>query len=329
MADDQFLSDDPLLAMVRDARPVPDETLPGHLPYAAMSPQAQALFERITAVPPGTTPGSAPARRALRRPTRPMRQIRRLPFAIAGAATAAAIIVAGTLFALSGNGAGPGGGLRPGSVVSSAYLLAKMAAAPQASSDITYASVADGGGYSQEVWRLGNGRATREVYRSDGRTCYDIAQTATQVTVVDYINYTWWIQSAPKDGTLTPDFSDCRLTGFIQEPASGNLASLGTSMRGLISQGNYTVDGTTVINGEPALSLTAITPSGVSMHDWISTSTYLLLRESLSVPAHDVHMQANISYVRPTKANLDQLTVPIPPGFTHRQQAVAVTPSGS
>ncbi|MGH3252942.1 MAG: hypothetical protein ACRDOI_42950, partial [Trebonia sp.] len=268
-----------------------------------------------------------------RRPMRPMRPSRRLPLAIAGAALAAAVIVAGTLLALGGTGAGPGGGLRPGSVVSSAYLLAKMTAAPQASSDVTHVRVTLGGGRSEDIWRLGNIRPPRTVYRFDGRTCYDIAQTATQVTVVDYVNRTWWVQPVPKGNMLIPHFADCRLTSFFPQslsplPAAGSLTSLGTWEREFIARGDYIVDGTTVINGEPALSLTTLgTTGGISVHEWVSASTYLPLRETISAPAQHFHAQSNVSYLPPTEANLDQLTVPVPPGFPHHQQTVPVTTS--
>ncbi len=314
MTDNQAGFDDPLLVMLRDARPE-------CAPRPATSPQAQVLFERI-AVGQAAAPGRGwSARRAIRRPLRPEFRRRRLVIAVAAVATAAALIVTGTVIGLGGSGTGPGG-LRPGQVVSSAELLAKMtSSAAQVSSDVIKTSVARGG-YNMTVWRLGNIRPARTVYGRDGRTCYDIGETATQITVVDYLTRTWWVQ--PVRGKVEdPVFSGCSLTGFVALPtplpAGGSLAWMGSWMRQFISQGYYRVDGRTVIDGQQALVLTAVTASNVSAREWVSASTYLPLRASLSVPSQHFSQISSISYLPPTTANLAQLTIAIPAGFTHRQ----------
>jgi len=316
MTDDLAGFDDPLLVMLCDARPE-------CAARSATSPQAQALFERITASQPAAPGRSRSARRALRRP--PWPEARRRPLAIVVAmAAAAALIVTGTLLGLGGSSAGPGSGLRPGQVISSAELLAKMtSSAAQVSSDVIKTSVALSGGYNMTVWRLGNIRPARTVYGRDGRTCYDIGETATQITVVDYLTRTWWVQPVPRGQVEDPVFSGCRLTGFAAVPtplpAGGSVAWLGSWMRQFISQGYYRVNGRTVIDGQQALSLTAVTASTVSAREWISASTYLPLRASLSVPSHHLSQISSISYLPPATANLAQLTIAIPAGFTHRQ----------
>jgi len=317
MTDDQAGLDDPLLAMLRDARPE-------CAPYPATSPQAQALFERITAAQPATSGRSWSARRVLRRPLRP--EVRRRPLAIAVAAVAAAavLIVTGTLIGLGGSGTGSSTGLRPGQVVSSADLLAKMSSSvAQVSGDVIKTSVALSGGYNMTIWRLGNIRPARTVRGQDGHTCYDIGETATQITVVDYLTRTWWVQPVPRGQVESPVFSGCRLTGFAPLPtplpAGGSLAWMGAWMRQSITQGYYRVDGRTVIDGQQALILTAVTASDVSAREWVSASTYLPLRASLSVPSQHISQISSISYLPPTTANLAQLTIAIPAGFTHRQ----------
>jgi len=318
MADDQAGFDDPLLAMLRDARPE-------CAPRPATSPQAQALFGRITAGQPAMPGRSRSARRTIRRPPRPLRpEVRRRPLAIAVAAVAAAaLIVTGTLIGLGGSSAGPGG-LRPGQVISSADLLAKMTSSvAQVSSDVIKTSVALSGGYDMTIWRLGNIRLARTVYGHDGRTCYDIGETVTQITVVDYLTRTWWVQPVPRGKVESPVFSGCHLTGFAPLPAplpaGGSLAWMGAWMRQSITQGYYRVEGRTVIDGQQALILTALTASDVSAREWVSASTYLPLRASLSVPSQHVSQISSISYLPPAPANLAQLTIAIPAGFTHRQ----------
>lgn len=314
MTDEQTGLDDPLLAMLRDARPE-------CAPRPATSPQAQALFERITAGQPAAPRHGWSARRAIRHPLRS--EVRRRPLAIAvAAAAAAALTVTGTLIGLGGTG--PGSGLRPGQVVSSADLLAKMSSsATQMSSDVIKTSGALGGGYTMTVWRLGNIRPARTVYGHDGRTCYDIGETATQITVVDYLTRTWWVQPVPRGKVTNPVFSGCRLTGFAALPtplpAGGSLAWMESWLRQFISQGYYRVDGRTVIDGQQALILTAQTASGISEREWVSASTYLPLRASLSIPSLHISRVSSISYLPPTTANLAQLTIAIPAGFTHRQ----------
>jgi hypothetical protein len=316
MTDDQAGLDDPLLAMLRDARPE-------CAPYPATSPQAQALFERITAAQPIAPERRWRARRAIRRPPRP--EVRRRPLAIAvAAAAAAALIVTGTLIGLGGSGTGSGAGLRPGQVVSSAELLAQMSSsAAQVSRDVIKTSVALSGGYNMTIWRLGNIRPARTVRGHDGRTCYDIGETATQITVVDYLTRTWWVQPVPRGKVESPVFSGCRLTGFAALPtplpAGGSLAWIGSWMRQFITQGYYRVNGRTVIDGQQALILTALTASDVSAREWVSASTYLPLRASLSFPSLHFSQTSSISYLPPTAANLAQLTIAIPADFIHRQ----------
>jgi len=57
----------------------------------------------------------------------------------------------------------------------------------------------------------------------------------------------------------------------------------------------------------------------VSKREWVSTSTYLPLRVSLSVPSQHISQIFSISYLPPTTANVAQLTVAVPAGFTHHQ----------
>jgi hypothetical protein len=74
-----------------------------------------------------------------------------------------------------------------------------------------------------------------------------------------------------------------------------------------------------VVDGQRALELTAQTPRDVSEHIWISASTYLPLRATVSFPGSGrPDLQSDTSYLTPTKANLARLAMQIPDGFVHQ-----------
>lgn len=262
--------------------------------------------------------------RTVRWQVRPMRTAsRRVWLAIAATAASAAIVV-GALVALGGSsgGSGSGGGLRPGEVVSSAGLLAKMtAAAGQAAGDLIEANAVQGHATTRS-WGAWNLFPVHTIFRYDGRICFETRETTTLLTVVDHVTRTWWTWPVPRNTWLSPQVSGCKLTRYIATPLAllpGSPGSEGTWWKQVISQGYFTVDRTTVIEGQRALELTARTPRSVSEHIWISSSTYLPLRTSVSFPGSrlpDSH--ADISYLTPTKANLARLAMQIPDGFVHQ-----------
>lgn len=310
MADDQHLFGDPLLAMLRDARPAADADL------SATSPRALALFERITATPPEREGG-----RGARWQVRPMRTASRRVWLAIAATAAAAAIVAGTLVALGGSSGG-GGGLRPGEVMSSADLLAKMTTAvDQVAGDVVEANAVHGRATIQS-WGAWNSYPAHAIYRYDGRICFETRETATLLTVVDHVTRTWSTRPVPRRTWLSPKVSGCKLTGYIATPLAlmpGGPASEGTWWKRVISRGYFTVDRATVMDGQRALELTERTPRGVSEHIWISASTYLPLRVSVSFPGSGLpDFQSDTSYLTPTKANLALLALQIPDGFVHQ-----------
>ena len=99
----------------------------------------------------------------------------------------------------------------------------------------------------------------------------------------------------------------------------GSPASEETWLKQVISRGYFTVERATVVDGQRALELTARTPRHVSEHIWISASTYLPLRVSVSFPGSGLpDFQSDTSYLTPTKADLARLAVQIPDGFAHQ-----------
>ena len=131
---------------------------------------------------------------------------------------------------------------------------------------------------------------------------------AGNVTDVDYLTKTWYNQvngPAPVSAVGTPNF-----------------IAIG-SLRTRIANGQWSDLGTTTLNGQPAIELSQVNPPGAqSLIVWVDPNTYLPFQETLTYSTVDGGQTVNgsvtstLGYLPSTPANLAQLNVTIPAGFT-------------
>ncbi|HEX6520865.1 MAG TPA: hypothetical protein VF070_12770 [Streptosporangiaceae bacterium] len=138
------------------------------------------------------------------------------------------------------------------------------------------------------------------------------------VKFVDYERRTWWVTNWPFNGLVRTDTNQC--AGPADDsPQVGDprwAAWLVSSLR----CGAYTVSSHSGANGTPTLTIVN-TPKdveyqyGVRLHILVDATTYLPIADwqTGKYGYYDV-----IEWLRPTKARLAQLTLPVPPGFSHR-----------
>jgi len=119
----------------------------------------------------------------------------------------------------------------------------------------------------------------------------------TEVIDVEYGSRTWSVTTAP----------------VAVESEAGNLQALRES----IANGQLTVVGETVLNGQTVLELTtrskdSSTGSGETW--WVNPATWLPVR-TLTINSA-VSIQVDYAFLPPTPANIAELKVTIPAGFT-------------
>jgi hypothetical protein len=130
-----------------------------------------------------------------------------------------------------------------------------------------------------------------------GQSGAPLTPTKTEVIDVLYGSRTWSVTTA----------------AVAVESETGNLQALRES----IAKGQFTVVGTVVLNGQTVLELTARSEDAgvVSVQTWwVDPATYLPVR-SLSING-GVRIQVDYEFLPPTPANIAEVTVTIPPGFT-------------
>jgi hypothetical protein len=283
-------------------------------------------------VPPGL------ARRARRN-----RRRRIMTRATAAAGTAAAVAVA--LVA-----AGTTGASRDVGSHTTAYIVKHAESALDtavAANDIMYVRSADG---SERRWfYLGpQGSSNRwEIIPSPGQPSMDMGVAATPasrtITWVFYRAKTWWrIEQAATPAPQPRAHNSCS----SQIPLSLDVldvyespAVLVANIREALACGQLTNEGTQYVDGVAAIKLVIKLVSVHTFHVpklpgtitvtatttvWVNPASYLPVRwaqdskitgrKGTSAPAVD---EQDVQWLPPTRANLAQLTVPIPPGFTH------------
>jgi hypothetical protein len=296
-----------------------------------------AGMERFTA---DVTPPSGLAVRAARH-----RRRRRIATAAAGAAATAGAVLAGV--AVAGPvPAAPGGQ----QAQTAAYVVSRTesAVAAVSSQDLvesdrvtTYGSAVyplddervgrnlflDLFGFS----RTGAGRSAVWVYgqqfkvgdyTSSGQLASIIGiaadQQQVQLTTVDYQKRTWHRSTWRQPGQLHAPEPGCANTWNLHLFAQGDVVAL----RMALSCGDYTVAGTQRVDGVEAVELKPAPSARMfAVTFWVDPATYLPVRSVVTEKPNAAaspagRVQIDYQWLAPTPANVAELDVTIPPGFT-------------
>lgn len=164
------------------------------------------------------------------------------------------------------------------------------------------------------------------IYRGDWRSAtYDAAgriahDSGTRVvghtdtdTVVDYAKKTWWRNSFTVGTFPTPHRFSCATPNVAWLPPSDMVTRIRLELR----CGQYKVAGTERVDGVQALKLKQVHPDAqIATVLWVDQATFLPVREVETFGSRG-SQQTDIRWLRPTPANLANVEVPIPAGFTH------------
>jgi hypothetical protein len=174
-----------------------------------------------------------------------------------------------------------------------------------------------------------------------GHPVYDEGSTSASVyTLVSYLKQMWARVSWPQKATpLTgPHGCDVAVTALpllfrFGLPGAGSFAgalpaTVVGDLRASIACEKLLVAGRQRLDGIETIELTSRPDGAVAETIWVSPGTNLPVRMVVrSLSGREVVWQtADITWLRPTAANLAELTVPIPAGFRHIRLAGAVLP---
>lgn len=270
----------------------------------------RAGMERVPAtVPPGL------AGRAYRRYRR-----RRARTRIAAMTGTAGIVAGAAAFAVAGSG-GPG---RPAAAnaPTAAYVADQMVRAVDATAPDTVVHVQRRTPNGlRESWDI-KGLSRDESFGADGRPIIDYAADFTAsghtITSVDYQKRTWfrYTRANPalaggQAGGFTPACEyPLGLTFLAPVPEAAQL-------RAWVTCGKLRLGKTGVADGIRAISLTG-ERGQVTFTYWVDASTYLPVRQTLTPRSDPVRVlsQSDYQWLAATPANLAELVVPVPAGFT-------------
>jgi hypothetical protein len=295
-----YMRDDPVMAALRDARPV---TGP---PPSASEPKATALLSRIVAVDPAAVP--ARERRRGRRVSPG-----RLRVLSAGAALVA--VCAGVLAVTGAFNTGGTGGLHRGTATLDARMVALRANAATgtaAETNIEHTAVTRRNRAGNVTTRLetwiypgGAGPAARlyriEAFTRSGALAFDESRVTSggvsSGRVVNYARRGWF--------TTRQGAAPAPRLGFAYQ------------IRLNLKYGWYRVAGTAIVDGQRTIKLTATfggrAPAGRDTV-WVNATSYLLVQAE-SVSRNGTVSRVTTSWLVPTKANLALLQAPVPHGF--------------
>jgi hypothetical protein len=163
-------------------------------------------------------------------------------------------------------------------------------------------------------------------YTGDGQLTSVAGITAARhrmtTTSVDYQHGTWWRRIWPAQLPLAPEPEPgCGALNFAGPDILGLGGGQAAALRTALNCGDYTMAGTHVVDGVEALELRQI-PSAASQSQltfWVDPASYLPVRCVVTshVPGMTGRIQANYRWLAPTPANVAELDITIPPGFTH------------
>jgi hypothetical protein len=294
-----------------------------------MNTEVGELRERMERATAGITmPGDLARRAAQRRRRRVLTRVT--------AAAGAAVVTAGVAIAAT-TAAAPGGG----GTIAGARLVSDIRSAlagASADDDIMRVQIQNHHG---EAWYYRNAQEIlmrSEIFLPSGQPSFAQGFTATSTgitgTFVLYGVKTWSTSTLKTDGLRQPGLPGLR--GMCLAPICLSLmqdpGTLTSDIREALSHGKLTRDGTDDINGVDAIKLVAVVSkpqaSGQFMAVgsttlWVNPATYLPVRIQTNLTLTLGHGQTvhlietrDVSWLPPTSANLAELRVPIPAGFT-------------
>jgi hypothetical protein len=250
--------------------------------------------------------------------SRVIRARRRIPGAVAVVAVAAA---ASTAVALS-----PSGPAKPAPVAAThttAYVVSHLTRALDAmpGSTIFVTQRIPARGPIMDTWTDQGHRSRLETFTraghpvSDGGISFSSSPTGmTWQTSVDYKNKTWWRSAGPYENG-TPELRKvwtCSNVGT--DDVIGNPHEMAAQLRTALSCGDLKVVGSGTLDGVSAVELSGHFRNGdAALTYWVNATTYLPFRFTAKASGT---FQMNLRWLPPTAANLAQLNVPVPAGFT-------------
>jgi hypothetical protein len=185
------------------------------------------------------------------------------------------------------------------------------------------------GGTSSAVWVYGQ-QDKFATYASSGQlaSVYGIATAHQQWTgtSVDYQNRTWWQDTWATRRPFAPA-PGCKGAEDGVDPFGQGGVDLAAALRTELSCGDYTMAGTHLVDGVEALELKSASSAGAlrrQMTFWVDPATYLPVRSVTTLESPPIPGQAQLAgqvqidyrWLAPTPANVAELHVTIPPGFT-------------
>ena len=252
-------------------------------------------------------------------PARADRHLRRRRAAVVASAIASVAVVTAAVLA----GTGPGRGTQ---TQTTAYVLTRAEAALAAVSQQDFIQgireTLSGGRGSESVWWYGEQERITS-YGPGGRPALDsgnqVEGNQEIFTDVDYGHRTWdrstiTIPSAPAPSSAPPP---CAEAGLIQGMGLPGPDDWAAEFRTALSCGVYQVAATEQVNGVHLIKLTAVHPAPATTVFWMDAVTYLPVRADIVYGNSDTDMDVEVfQWLPPTAANLKNLGVPVPAGFT-------------
>jgi hypothetical protein len=255
-------------------------------------------------------------------PARAARHLRRRRAAVVASAIASLAVVTATAAALAGTGPG-----QDTQAQTAAYVLSRSEAALAAVSQQDFIQAIhqtlSGGRGSESVWWYGQQERLTS-YGPGGRPALDngtrVKGNQEVFTDVYYDHRTWdrWTLTIPRVAPPSSAPPPCVEAGLIQGTGLPGPDDWATEFRTALSCGVYKVAGTDQVNGRHLIKLTAVHPAPATTVFWIDAVTYLPVRADIvygngETEGQDVEV---FQWLPPTAANLKNLDVPVPAGFT-------------
>lgn len=160
-------------------------------------------------------------------------------------------------------------------------------------------------------------------YTDDGRlgtiSGWGTSGNRITLTTVSYQQKTWWTRTmpVPPPHAVLPDCADPRFAGHgeLFGFSGGDVAS---SLRGALRCGEYALAGTQLVDGIEALELKPVhsNEAYIRVTFWVDPSTYLPVRSVVTFRRGPGAVRIEYQWLKPAKANVAELHVTIPSGFT-------------